>query len=275
MARSKKKDEKKNSGAPAWMVTYSDLMTLMLTFFVLLVSMSVMDERRKLIVIGSIVGTFGQGQRSYEVLSQRDKHSAVEPGPIEADTNDLEPLKEMVWDDANEDLSFKSNEFVQVLSIADDVLFERGKTTLKPRGQQILEEALPVLLAVRYPILLAGHTSSLRDEEGAQYHVEDRNKPMDSSWQLSFTRVMILYRFLLDAGMDPNMLRVEAFGRFRPRYNSLTPRNRRRNRRVDLILDKRNARWQEKLGSHRLGPNKDQYKYHDFIFKFEQRGKHS
>ncbi|GAB6176921.1 hypothetical protein JCM16814_18120 [Desulfobaculum senezii] len=272
MAR--KEREEKQEGVPAWLVTFSDMMTLMLTFFVLLVSMSVMDERRKLVVLGSIVGTFGLGRDSYEVLSQQDKKRSVEPGPIEVeDTNDLEPLKELIWDDANEDLDFKSNEFVQVFSIADDVLFESGSSRLKPGGKRLLEMALPVFFSVRTPILLAGHTSSLRDEEGTAYRVEDRDKPMDSSWRLSFSRVMSLYLFLLNSGMDPDLMRVEAFGRFHPRYSELTPKGRRKNRRVDIILDKRNARWQDKFFYQSKDTTPEEFKYKDFIFRFERRGR--
>jgi len=269
----KKEKAPKPEGQPAWLVTFSDMMTLMLTFFVLLVSMSVMDERRKMVVIGSIIGTFGIGKSSFEVLSQRDKKTSVEPGPLELDSvNDLEPLREMIWEDVNEDLDFASNKFVQVFSIPDDVLFEPGSAEIKPRGRQILEAALPVFLQVQVPLLLAGHTSSLRDEEGVSFRVEDMEAAMDPSWRLSFTRVMKVYAFLLEAGMDPEMLRVEAFGRFSPRYGVLTARDRRKNRRVDVILDKRNQQWMERLGyMHVKEPREESFKYNDFIFRFENR----
>lgn len=270
----RKEKEEKVEGVPAWLVTFSDMMTLMLTFFVLLVSMSVLDERRKLVVLGSIVGTFGVGSQSYEVLSQQDKKRSVEPGPIEMEsTNDLEPLKELIWDSANEDLNFSSNQFVQIFSIADDVLFEPGGATLKPEGKQLIETALPVFFSVQAPILLAGHTSSLREEEGTQYRVEDREKPMDDSWRLSFQRVMSIYLFLLDAGMDPDLMRVEAFGRFHPRFTELTPKGRRMNRRVDIILDKRNAKWLDKLAPEKKESKSDEFRYKDFIFRFEERGR--
>lgn len=270
----KKEKVKEPEGQPAWLVTFSDMMTLMLTFFVLLVSMSVMDERRKLVVIGSIIGTFGVGKNSFDVLSQRDNKVTVEPGPMEMDSiNDLEPLREMIWEDVHEDLDFASNKFVQVFSIPDDVLFQPGETELSPHGKRILEAALPTFLRVNVPLLLAGHTSSLRDEEGTAYRVEDMYEAMDSSWKLSFTRVMKVYKFLLDAGMDPEMLRVEAFGRFHPRFGSLTARDRRKNRRVDIILDKRNAQWADTLGIFKQKEADETFKYNDFIFRFENRNR--
>lgn len=270
MGRKEKVEEPE--GQPAWLVTFSDMMTLMLTFFVLLVSMSVMDERRKLVVLGSIIGTFGVGKQGFDALSQKDLKTTVEPGPMELDINDLEPLREMIWEDISEDLNFSENKFVQVFSIPDDVLFEPGQAEIKPEGKAILESALPVLLQVETPLLLAGHTSTLREEEGYEYRVEDLDQPMDSSWKLSFYRVMAVYRFLLDAGVSTDMLRVEAFGRFHPRFSDTTAKGRRKNRRVDIILDKRNARWQEQLEYMQKpsGPPQE-YEYKEFIFRFEGR----
>lgn len=270
MARKEK--VKKSEGQPLWLVTFSDMMTLMLTFFVLLVSMSVLDERRKLVVLGSIIGTFGVGRQSHDVLSQQDRKTTVEPGPIEMPSiNDLEPLREMVWEDIADDLDFASNKFVQVFSIPDDVLFDSGSTQIKPGGRRVLEAALPVLLQVRTPLLLAGHSSTLRDEQETDFRVEELDDVMDASWRLSFGRVMAVYSFLLDAGMDPEMLRVEAFGRYHPRHTSQTERGRRKNRRVDVILDKRNAQWQDRLGLMRERDREDSFEYKDFIFRFENR----
>ena len=79
MARKKKFDP--GTGDPAWLVTFTDMMTLMLTFFVLLVSMSVMDERRKLVVIGSIIGTFGLGEQGYDPAPSRTSGAPWSPAP--------------------------------------------------------------------------------------------------------------------------------------------------------------------------------------------------
>lgn len=269
----KRKKKKQCDEMAPWLITFSDVMTLMLTFFVLLVSMSVMDERRKLVVLGSIIGTFGVGKQGHDVLSQLNRKVTVEPGPMEMPSvNDLEPLRPMVWEDMDEDLDFASNKFVQVFSIPDDVLFEPGGTELKPRGREILEAAMPVFLQVKVPLLLAGHSSTLRDEHEDDFRVESLDAEMDDSWRLSFTRVMTVYSFLVDGGMDPEMLRVEAFGRFHPRFTDLTAEGRRKNRRVDVILDKRNVQWQDHMGLLRKDQPVESFKYKDFIFRFENRG---
>ncbi|MDD3311024.1 flagellar motor protein MotB [Pseudodesulfovibrio sp.] len=230
---------------PPWMITFSDVMTLMLTFFVLLVSMSKVDARRKLVALGSIIGTFGFQNASYEVFSRKDTRRTVEPGPI--DTGDLEPLKELNWEEMEQDLDFRSNRFVQILSISASTLFAPGSAALSGEGRALLDRFMPVLAQVQYPLLLAGHTSELRDELGLNYQPDDDRQSPDLSWKISLARTLAVYRFLIERGMKPDMLRVEAFGKFMPHYPQNTPENRARNRRVDIVLDKRAIDTGERL----------------------------
>lgn len=269
MARKQKKGAPEG-GVPAWLITFTDMMTLMLTFFVLLVSMSTIDERRKLITLGSIIGTFGTG-KSFDNFSTKDRRRSVEPGPMDLDkVDDLTPLKDKAWENAYEDLDFASNKFVQIFSINEDVLFEPGATQLKPEGRQMLEGALPVLLQIGYPLLLAGHTSTLREEQGAAFKVERKQAGPDPSWRLSLGRTMSVYRFLLEKGVAPDRLRMEAFGRFRPRHSDQTAADRRRNRRVDIVLDKRNGEWLNKIAKPAETREDGPYQYKDFRFRLEE-----
>lgn len=225
---------------PAWLITFSDMMTLMLTFFVLLVSMATIDESRRLIVLGSVMGTFGYGNRSYDVLTRSETKRSVEPGPME-DVPDLQPLKNMLWEDSQEDLRFESNRFVQVFSINADLLFARNSIELTEEGRTFLSELVPTLARVQYPLLLAGHTSNLRDELGTEFRLEDRKRIPDLSWKLSLGRIMSVYRQLVASGLDPQKLKVEAFGKYQPHFTQDTARGRSMNRRVDIVLDKRSS----------------------------------
>ncbi|XPV76377.1 MAG: OmpA/MotB family protein [Desulfovibrio sp.] len=221
-----------------WLITFSDMMTLMLTFFVLLVSMANIDERRKLVVLGSVYGSFGFGDASYDVLAIKDTKKTVEPGPMQ-DAGDLEPLKPMLWEDVGKDLDFQSNKFVQIFKINADVLFAPGEVTLTPRGKELLNKVYPVLRNVEYPVLLAGHASFLRDELGQDFLSSMTENIPDASWKISLDRTLSVYLHLVDLGMPTDKMKMEAFGRFRPQYSMNTPEGRQRNRTVNIILDKR------------------------------------
>ncbi|WP_029896643.1 OmpA/MotB family protein [Desulfohalovibrio reitneri] len=266
MARKKKK---KGGGddMPTWLITFSDMMTLLLTFFVLLNSMAVIDERRKLVALGSIIGTFGMGSESIDVLTKAQTRKTVEPGPME-DVEDLQMLKEMVWDDAEKDLRFAESRFVQIFSVSSDVLFPPGETELTGRGRELLNRILPVLRQVDYPLLLAGHTATLRDELGEEFRVRDLRATVDPSWRISLLRTLAVYQYLIGNGMDPAMLRMEAFGRYRPRHDNETPEGRGANRRVDIVLDKRQEALRAEI-SRRLPPgggDAGRYEVDGFVF---------
>lgn len=274
MARKKKK--KSGDGGPAWLITFSDMMTLMLTFFVLLVSMAVIDERRKLVVLTSLSGSFGEGIGAINPLSTKDKRRMVEPGPMDLEkSDDLEPLKDMLWEDPDSDLNFQENQFVQILSINDEVLFTPGTTQLSARGIRLLDRILPWLLRIDHPLLLAGHTASMREERGEDYKVIFEKQALSPTWTMSFLRVMSIYRYLTTRGMSPKQLSVEAFGKYRPRFSGNTPEGRKKNRRVDIVLDRRNKRWIETMSRLKEQPQKDEasFTFKDFLFKLSDFGK--
>lgn len=239
MARRKRRAAGSGEDIPSWLLTYGDCVTLMLTFFVLLVSMAKIDESRKLVVLGSVFGSMGFLERSSEVLSRSESRRTVEPGPMD-DIRDFEQLKSMPWDEAGADLRFESNKVVQVLSIPAGALFAPGSAAFSDQGERILRTALPVIAAVPHPVLVAGHTSTVRDELASAYTVEDENRDPDLSWQLSLDRALAVYRFFLENKVNPDKLFLEAFGRYRPRYPETTAGDRARNRRVDLVLDLKN-----------------------------------
>ena len=237
MAREKK--EAAPEGQPAWLITFSDLMTLLLTFFVLLVSMAVIDERHKLVVLGSVSSSFGIGKANFNPKSPETASSKVEPGAMMEP--DMTPIKDLLWEDMQKDLNFQENRFVQILSINADVLYEPGQTTLSPKGEQILNRMVPHLLRIRYPLLVAGHTAPRRDEEGSHYIVDFDKTKLDSTWPLSLSRGFGVYRYLLKNGISSERLSQEAFGEYHPRYPNRAHDGRLMNRRVDIVLDKRNA----------------------------------
>lgn len=269
----KKKKPEAAEGPPLWLITFSDLMTLMLTFFVLLVSMSTVDERRKLVVLGSIIGTFGFGTKGFDVLATGDSRATVEIGPMELQS-DLEPIKPMLWEFAEDDLRFESNKFVQILSIGADVLFSPDSTSISNEGAKVLDTVLPVLKRVSHPVLIAGHTAILRDELGGDYRVEDKDLTPDISWKISLNRSLAVYNYLIGNGMNPDMLKLEAFGKFRPRYPNTNPKGRQMNRRVDLVLDTRSAVVARELKEYHPPRKKDDsFNFDGFVFPIKDSEK--
>ena len=127
----------------------------------------------------------------------------------------------------------------------------------------------PYLQQIEFPLLLGGHTANLREEQGDSYRVERTPRgELDPSWRLATFRTLSVYRHLLSLGLDPEKLKMQAFGRFRPKVDGRTPEGRSSNRRVDIVLDKRNGDWLARVEG--VNPDgkaaPDSYKYKDFRF---------
>lgn len=263
-------------GSPAWMVTFSDLMTLLLTFFVLLLSMAIIDEQRKLVALGSIIGTFGPTPQTENYLAKQEERKTREVGPM-TDVPDLELLKPLLYEDAREDIRFAENKLIQVMSISTDVLFEPGQTSLSERGRELVGRMAPVLRELPHPLLLAGHTSVLRDELGTDYlDYKTAEGTLDPSWRISLGRAMAVYRELLGHGVAAERMRVEGFSHFHARFDDNTANERRMNRRVDFVLDKRgaadSARIRETLPPERP---KDYMEWQGFRFGYDNQSEPS
>ena len=236
--------------AQLWLVSYADVVTLMLCFMVLLVSYSVVDERLKTEVLGSV----NQRHASSVAFKVADGESRIDLtrldegiGAPPASGSDLAPLKEMVEAEDPGTLNFMGNSFVQIISLHESALFEPGKGTLSQKGQRTLHRILPLLANIEYPLLVAGHSAPRLEEEPELFTVRE-DALEDPSWLLSFERAKAVYRFFTSNGIPPEKLANESFGQHRPRFPNVTPASRLKNRRVDLVLDKRNTFAAQELG---------------------------
>lgn len=263
--RSIRRRARSEDGQPGWLLTYSDLMTLLLAFFVLLVSMSTIDERRRRMVIDSVFGGMGislsgSGENTGDRLVPQ-----TDPDAAHDARRDLGPLRAIVDDTPGKGVNFMENGNIQILSIDADVLFGPGEAHLTPAGERLLASIAPTLRGIAYPLLVAGHASPPRDEQGQGFRLRDPGT-LSPSWMLSVSRATVVYRKLRELGLPASRLQLEGYGDLHPRHDDFTAAGRRANRRVDLVLDKRNLAWlQRRQGTARQGD----YTYQGFRFDLD------
>jgi chemotaxis protein MotB len=276
MIKRKPKTEQAGSELPPWMITFSDLVTLLMTFFIVLVSMaSLTDVYKRKVALGSVSGTFGTGAPSLDDLTTTDTRARVDPGPMNV-FKDLSPVKEKLWDDPEKDLRFESNRFMQRLSMDADALFAPGSSELTDKGRALLDRLRPVVAESSHPLSLSGHTSEGLEEFGPEYQSKPWVK-VDFSWELSLARVLAVYRYFVESGVEPEKLRLEAFGRYRPRVVTAGDEARKTNRRVEITLDRRVGSWSHEVAAEEKreagsGNAGDSYRVKDFLFRFDLPG---
>jgi chemotaxis protein MotB len=118
------------------------------------------------------------------------------------------------------------------VSIYGVLLFDPGVAELRPDSRQILERVSEQLRPLPYDIRIEGHTDSIQPDGG----------PYPSNWELSSARAVSVTRYLVDvAGLEPERLSSAGYAEFRPIASNAARDGRLRNRRVDIILVRREA----------------------------------
>jgi chemotaxis protein MotB len=114
-----------------------------------------------------------------------------------------------------------------VLSLRNDVLFDEGKTDLKPDGKQALAEIAQTLKTVASrSFQVAGHTDNL----------PIKSKEFPSNWELSTARAVVVVKFLSAQGVNPAVLSAAGYGEFDPMAPNSDTANRSKNRRIEISL---------------------------------------
>lgn len=115
-----------------------------------------------------------------------------------------------------------------VLSLHNDVLFDEGKTDLKPEGKQALTEIGQTLRTVQARLFqVAGHTDNLPFKNKGEFA---------SNWELSTARAVVVVKFLAQQGVNPAALSAAGYGEFDPVASNGDAANRSKNRRIEISL---------------------------------------
>jgi chemotaxis protein MotB len=214
-----------------WMVTFSDLVTLLLTFFVLTLSMSSMDGGRLQRAFGRSDLNGEGGAALVNLEPQAEKKQPGWGGGGEQEVIELRALEESVAEEIG-DLGLETAVDVRdkrrgvVLTLEGDILFATGKAELRAPGREVLERLLPVLRRASVLMSIEGHTDAM----------VSRSWTYRDNWDLSVARATTVARFFEDAGINPARLAVAGYGASRPRAIGPPRDVGYLNRRVELVL---------------------------------------
>lgn len=227
--------KKVDPGAPKWVVTFGDLMSLLLCFFVLLLSFSNMDRQKYKQVAGSLEKAFGV-QRKLKVMDipkgmkmvARDFDQEIIATRIKEDLG--REIEELIQDELSElkdQISVDAEGNEVVIRLMGESTFDSGKTEIRPELKPLLVKVAAALRAARGDIIVAGHTDNVPILRG----------PFKTNLRLSAARAAAVAEFFIsEAHIDPKRISTMGFGEFRPIDTNDTPAGRQKNRRVEIIL---------------------------------------
>lgn len=182
-------------GAPAWMVTYSDLVTLLLTFFVLLLSMASMDQVKFTEASSSIRDAFGVHSKPAQIdfslpILPSPPISKFAPIQNEMATRVYKRIESQIKASRipeDVELIKKDNDTI-ILRINDSVLFKKGQSTVSPTAYPLLRKIADIIRPLPMRLRIEGHTDNTQV-----------SKHKIGNWNLSVDRAISVMRFFKKA----------------------------------------------------------------------------
>ena len=214
--------------APFWMATFSDMVTLLLAFFVMLVAMSEVEVQKFEEALSYFHGHTGMLQNEMALVAGPTTPATVDGQAVQqAERFDelLERLEAAGLSDAVEVALVDEGIHLTML---DSVTFASGTATLLPSAERVLAALAGVLGDDVQSVVVEGHTDSVPIQTAA----------FPSNWELSTARAASVVRFLLarDAALAPDRYQAAGYAEHRPRGSNATAAGRARNRRVSVLI---------------------------------------
>ena len=212
-------------GSPAWMATFADMMSLLLTFFILMYAIASQNTAR---VLHEVLGI---EEKSLGVIDLIDKITIQKSLQELTGLNNPNILDDM--DDIAEDsaMAVDTNEAKVVVRVPGASLFKPGQADLQLTGRSVLDGVIAVVR--RYPdykIHIQGHT----DDDPIS------TERFPTNWELSAARATAVLRYFFDKGVEPEKMTATGYADTFPLASNDTDQGRTLNRRVEFVLEKEN-----------------------------------
>jgi len=260
----KKRQEEPPKGSPAWMNTFSDLMNLLLCFFVLLFSMSTVDAQKFELIASSFSQSFsiftsgataiGDGvliSNGVSQLNELDDYINSMGKSAESNSDDIEDMQEMLDSlDAeklkkSEELAEKIEEAMEEQDLTREVDMEvtsqyvqlslKGALLFDSGSSQLKSESLPVMDKVG--LILERYADSVIEIEGHTDNVPISSARFADNNELSSARALSVFNYFMETtNLDPAILKHSGRGEYVPIADNSTPEGRAKNRRVEIKI---------------------------------------
>ncbi|WP_319466807.1 flagellar motor protein MotB [uncultured Pseudodesulfovibrio sp.] len=238
IARKKPEEPSGDEGLPPWMATFADMVTLLLCFFVLLLSFAEQSEEKYRDALGSIKGAFGvkELRAVSDDMAQFNTSKAAKEMSSKISHDErvllgvIMRIKSLLED---EDVKLKEGTGVTadrdgvVFSANSASMFEPGSADLAPSARKILDKVIKVLKDYKLNLVVRGHTDDRP--------ISTRKFP--SNWELSAARAAVALNYILDkGGIEVSRAKAVGYADTRPAVPNDSEENRKKNQRVEFYL---------------------------------------
>ena len=234
---------------PEWLAAFGDLMSLLLCFFVLLLSMSSMDAKKVSEAIGSLSGAMSvlEGGTKTEISKRRIQEST----PIQQQDETSEAVNRITQAviDANEMMEKGHGPTISVEEAEEGFKIQLPASLLFKPGEAKIENEDALLFLKRVALIIQQLPKNL--EIGVQGYTDNvppgKNSPFVDNWELSAARAISVLKELIADGVDPHRMFAAGYGEYHPIATNATAKGREKNRRVEIHFYGRKSEQEGKV----------------------------
>lgn len=237
----KKKCKEEKRGTPAWMTTFGDMNSLLLTFFVAILTMATVEGRELRLILSAFTGSFGMLEGGMTLSSGQlaEMGQTIESLPSREVGNQLSKALKQIQESLKPELRSKRVRIQETtkgykITLASDIFFKPGSAEIDYKeGRETLRKIGMMLKKLNgsYKIEVIGYTDNSKIPQGS-----NMNKQFPTNWELSTGRASAVVRYLADYGIDPSIMYAEGRGEYDPIESNNTPEGRAYNRRIDIYV---------------------------------------
>ena len=223
----KKEEPSSEGGAPEWMVTYGDMMGLLLTFFVLLFAFSEPKAEKFQRVLESLRRAFGGYPTANNPVPGRDHQGQslferIEVLEQKFDDEELQGMTSAKGFEGDQVLVTTVDEGIKI-TFGGNLLFEEGSAVLKEDAKKALDDFADQCRGFPNLLEVVGHASGVSGDP----------------WGLGYRRAQAVFSYLVNSsGLDESLFGLTTAGKNEPKTSNF-PGDRAWNRRVDIVVSER------------------------------------
>lgn len=230
-----------------WMITYSDLITLLLVFFIVMFSMSSIENQRFNALVSSLKASF-QGQTILQNMGYpaTDKGQTSPTTAVQQKSNALTDKQQKNDNQQLDALYLKLNQYIKAnhlspdvsltntprgiqLTLRESILFDLGKADLKPNALPVLQKIGGILGGVPNDVSVEGYTDTTP--------FRNNHSPFHSNWELSGVRAQTVMNYLIQKDKLPaERFHFVGYGEYKPVAKNDTAAHKAMNRRVNIVV---------------------------------------
>ena len=212
-------------GSPAWMATFADMMSLLLTFFILMYAIASQNTAR---VLHEVLGIEEKSLGVIDLIDEITIKKSLQELTGLNNPNILDDMDDIAEDSA---MAVDTNEAKVVVRVPGANLFKPGQADLQLSGRPVLDGVIAVIRKYPdYKIHIQGHT----DDDPIS------TEKFPTNWELSAARATAVLRYFFDKGVEPEKMTATGYADTFPLASNDTDQGRTLNRRVEFVLEKEN-----------------------------------